>query len=124
MAERTTALTLRADRSRNHLSHLVGSLQSQITPAELMGQLVGRSTPPENALGLAQALASQVRKNPVACALIAAGIGWLIVSHQLERSRPAKRARRGVARPVRMRSDRRRGKKKSVGNMPRSAPSC
>jgi len=42
MVELTDALSVRAERARNHLSELVDHLQSQITPAELVNQLVGR----------------------------------------------------------------------------------
>jgi hypothetical protein len=108
MADRVTALTLRADRSRHHLSDLMDSLQSQITPSELLGQFVGRSASAGSGPNLAQALALQVSKNPIACALIAAGIGWLVISDRLEKSRPAKRKRERGARRLRPTVRRRR----------------
>ena len=45
MADRTDSLSLRADRTRHHLSELVDNLQHQITPAELVNQLVGSRRP-------------------------------------------------------------------------------
>jgi len=39
-----------------------------------------------------------VRRNPIACALIAAGIGWLLISEKVERNRTAPRRRRTARR--------------------------
>jgi hypothetical protein len=93
------ALTVRADRTRNHLSELVDKLQHQITPAELVHQLVGFQ---DFGSGVAQTIAAQVKKNPLACILIAAGLGLLVFSdRQSSRSRrksvAVKRARRASA---------------------------
>jgi hypothetical protein len=78
----------------------------------LIGQL-GRSRSSGSAIGFAQAIAAQIRNNPVACVLIAAGIGWLVVSETLEKSRPTKRGRR-VARRGRKSSERRRAQNKRL----------
>ena len=93
MAERSDALTVRAERSRDHLSDLMERLQDQITPAELVNQLVGRRRSSSDGPSIAQALTEQVRRNPIACALIAAGIGWLMMSEKAERDRKAPRRR-------------------------------
>ena len=94
MAERSDALTVRAERTRDHLSELVDRLQNQITPAELVNQLVGRRRSTSDGPSIAETLTEQVRRNPIACALIAAGIGWLMMSEKAERNRSAPRRRR------------------------------
>ncbi len=94
MAERSDALTIRADRTRDHLSELIDRLQNQITPAELVNQLVGRRRSTSDGPSIAETLTEQVRRNPIACVLIAAGIGWLMMSEKAERNRSAPRRRR------------------------------
>jgi len=96
MADRTDSLSLRADRTRHHLSELVDNLQHQITPAELVNQLVGHRRP-NHGSGPVEAMAAQVSRNPLACLLIAAGVGWLMWSDRVA-SNPKPRRRRGVAR--------------------------
>jgi hypothetical protein len=93
MADQTDALTHRAERTRNHLTELVDSLQNQITPAELVNQLVGRRASNGHGPSLVEMLTAQVSRNPMACMLIAAGIGWLMISEQAERNRPVRRSR-------------------------------
>jgi hypothetical protein len=98
MSERSDALTVRAERSRDHLSELVDRLQNQITPAELVSQLVGGRRSTADGHGIAETLTEQVRRNPIACALIAVGIGWLLISEKVERNRTAPRRRRNARR--------------------------
>ena len=93
MAERSDALTTRGERTRDHLSELMDQLQNQITPAELVSQLVGRHRSTSDGPSIAEAVTEQVRRNPIACALIAAGIGWLMMSEKAERNRSASRRR-------------------------------
>ena len=109
MADQTDALSRRAERTRNHLTELVDSLQHRITPSELVGQLVGRRRPHGSGESLTDVLMAQVNRNPLACMLIAAGIGWLIMSERAESNRPDRRTR---ARPAPVK--RRRSRKKSV----------
>jgi hypothetical protein len=94
MTDRSDALTVRAERTRDHLSALMDRLQNQITPAELVNQLVGRGRSTSGGASIAETLTEQVRRNPIACALIAAGIGWLMMSEKAERNRSAPRRRR------------------------------
>jgi len=98
MSERSDVLTVRAERSRDHLSELVDRLQNQITPAELVSQFVGRRRSTANGPSIAVTLTEQVRRNPIACVLIAAGIGWLMMSEKAERNRTAPRRRRTARR--------------------------
>ncbi len=97
MADRADSLSLRADRTRNHLSELVEDLQHQITPAELVNQLVGYRRSAQGP-GVAQTIAAQVSKNPLACMLIAAGIGWLMFSDRAARNPAPPRRRPGAKR--------------------------
>jgi hypothetical protein len=96
MANQTDALTRRAERSRNHLTELVDSLQNQITPVELVSQLVGRPGGNSTGPGLTEMLSAQISRNPLACMLIAAGIGWLMISERADKTRPARRRRTAV----------------------------
>jgi hypothetical protein len=93
MADQTDALTRRAERTRNHLTELVDSLQSQITPAELVGQLVGRRAQHVGNESFVDVLMAQVKRNPLACILIAAGVGWLMISERADSNRPPRRTR-------------------------------
>jgi len=96
MADRTDSLSLRADRTRHHLSELVDNLQDQMTPAQLVNQLVGSSGPNRRS-GVAETIADQVSRNPLACLLIAAGVGWLMWSDRVA-SNPKPRRKRVTAR--------------------------
>lgn len=92
MADRSQPLTLRAERTRNHLSDLVESLQRQITTAEFVNQLVAPRRTNGSELSLTETIAAQVSRNPLAFMLIVAGVGWLVISdrkgkHPAERSR-------------------------------------
>jgi hypothetical protein len=107
MSDEPDGLVVRAERSRNHLSELISSLQDQIAPGELMSQLVGyggvRDEP-----GLGAAIAAQVSRNPLACLLIATGIGLLVYSERAEKSPRRKRSvrRRSSAKNRRRRRQR------------------
>jgi len=93
MIDDPDALTRRAARSRNHLTELVDSLQNQITPAELFGQLVGRRGANGGGPSITEMLTAQVSRNPMACILIAAGVGWLMMSERAAKNRPVPRTR-------------------------------
>ena len=90
MADPTDALTNRAERTRNHLTQLVGRLQNQVTPADLVSQLVGRSS---GGASLTEMLTAQVSRNPMACMLIAVGVGWLMLSERGDQGQPLKKPR-------------------------------
>ena len=92
MTSRTESLSLRAERTRNHLSELVDDLQQQITPTELVNQLVGFRAS-HRGPGIAQTIADQVSKNPLACVLIAVGVGWLMISDQPRKNLRPQRSR-------------------------------
>ena len=92
MTDTTDNLALRAARTRSHLSELVESLQHQITPGELVHKLVGYGGTSDG-IGLANSIGAQVSRNPLACLMIAAGVGWLIYSETADRARTPKRRR-------------------------------
>ena len=98
MAEQTDALSVRAERTRDHLSELFSHLQDQITPAELVNQLAGRRRLNSGEPRIAETITAQLRRNPLACVLIAAGIGWLMMSEKAQRDRPLPRSRAVKAR--------------------------
>jgi hypothetical protein len=102
----TSTLSLRANRTRNHLADLIDSLQDRMTPVEIMSQLAGRWPEDGRGPGFTQTIAAEVSRNPLACMLIAAGIGWLMFS-EAERRRPSQRARAST-RPRRKRTVARR----------------
>ena len=114
MADRTTALSLRADRARNHLSDLVDNLQRQVTPTELVEQLTGGQFVIDGGAGLARAITEQVKKNPIACLLIAAGVGWLMASEKTQKNRPSPRRLRIARRAGTTRKRRSSQKKKAA----------
>jgi Protein of unknown function (DUF3618) len=98
MTDQTDALAFRAEQTRNHLAELVDSLQNQITPRELVKQLVGgRSSNGDSNVG--EIFTGIASRNPMACMLIAAGIGWLAMTEIADRNEKERRHRR--ARPRR-----------------------
>jgi hypothetical protein len=91
---------------------LVDDLQHQITPAELLNQLVTRRHANRSEPSLAHAIAAQVSKNPLACMLIGAGIAWLVISDKMEKQPERKRV---IARSApRARKKRRASNKKAA----------
>jgi hypothetical protein len=98
MVDQSDDLTRRAERSRNHLAELVDNLQSQITPARLVGQFVGHRGVKGGDPSLTELLTAQVSRNPLACMLIAAGIGWLMISERADKKLPMRRTVAGTGR--------------------------
>lgn len=98
MSDQVNSLTLRAERTRNHLAELIDSLQQQLAPGELLQEFIG-SPGGRDAADIGAAVVAQVKRNPLACLMIAAGVGWLIYSDQAQpaaggpRKRGAPRAR-------------------------------
>lgn len=112
MSDEVDSLTQSAARTRHHLSELLDTLQHQVSPSELIQELVTRPAARQGA-DLGAAIAAQVSRNPLACLMIAAGVGWLMYSDYSHRNGrpPAKRKR-----AARRASARRRGAgKKAAG---------
>jgi hypothetical protein len=72
-------LERKAERARERLSDRIADLRYHVSPSTVVSDLFGVSP---RALGddILPLITKQVRNNPVASLLIAAGIGWLIFS--------------------------------------------
>ena len=105
----TTAdqLERRANRARERLAERLQDLQHHASPRLVAQDLLGDQVP-RTAGDIVAVLSQQVRTNPLACILIAAGVGWLIYSDTQSRSRA--RLRSLSARPA---ARRRRTRKSS-----------
>jgi len=107
MSDEVNSLTQCAERTRHHLSELLDTLQHQVSPGELVQELVKGPAARQGA-DIGKAIADQVSRNPLAFLMIAAGVGWLMYSEFTGRNEPppkrkpaARRAgtrRRGAAR--------------------------
>src|SRR5204863_6009337 len=78
MNNSTNALERRAERSRSRLSGLVDDLQQQISPGQVVDQLIGFTK--DNRSDVGRSISQQISRNPLPYLLIAAGIGWLMIS--------------------------------------------
>ena len=101
-------LQRRADQARERLSDRLTELGDQLSPSAVIGDLLAIDYDKARQ-DVTQFLSKHVRGNPLAFALIAAGIGWLMISevggpssrlHSGRASRP-RRARRTAKAPRR-----------------------
>ena len=72
-------LQRRADQARERLSDRLTELSDQLSPSAVIGDLLTIDYDKARQ-DVTQFLSKQVRGNPLAFALIAAGIGWLMIS--------------------------------------------
>ena len=72
-------LQRRADQARERLSERLGELSDQLSPAAVVGDLLSIDYD-QARQDVTQFLSKHVRGNPLAFALIAAGVGWLLIS--------------------------------------------
>ena len=72
-------LQRRANQARERLSERLGELGDQLSPAAVVGDLLSIDYD-QARQDVTQFLSKHVRGNPVAFALIAAGVGWLLIS--------------------------------------------
>lgn len=72
-------LQRRADQARERLSDRLTELGDQLSPSAVIGDLLTIDYDKARQ-DVTQFLSKQVRGNPLAFALIAAGIGWLMIS--------------------------------------------
>ena len=102
-------LQRRADQARERLSDRLTQLSDQLSPSAVIGDLLTIDYDKARQ-DVTQFLSKQVRGNPLAFALIAAGIGWLMISEvggsssrlhfgREEPTETAKQAREGPATP-------------------------
>ena len=90
-------LQRRADQARERLSERLGELSDQLSPAAVVGDLLSIDYD-QARQDVTQFLSKHVRGNPVAFALIAAGVGWLLIS---EAGTPLSKPRSGRTTPSR-----------------------
>jgi|SRR5215813_12391324 hypothetical protein len=72
-------LERRAERARERLSDRIADLRYHVSPSTVVNDLFG-GNPRTLGDDILPIIAKQARNNPIASALIAAGIGWLIFS--------------------------------------------
>ena len=101
-------LERRANRTRERLAERLDDLQYHTSPRMVAQDLLGAEVP-RAAGDMVAMLSQQVRRNPLACMLIAAGVGWMIYSDAKARSR----ARVSTAAPSRRRRSRKTAKRRS-----------
>jgi hypothetical protein len=101
----TTAeqLERKANRARERLAGRLQDLQYHASPGLVAKDLLGAEVP-RTAGDIAAVLSQQVRTNPLACILIAAGVGWLIYSDAQARSHARLRSSPAVPAARRRRS--------------------
>jgi hypothetical protein len=88
-------LQQRATRSRNRLSDLIGELQEQISPGQLLDSVVGFTA--EDGAAFGRSIGRQVSRNPFPLLLIAAGVGLYMYSEWNEKT-PAPARKRNLRR--------------------------
>jgi hypothetical protein len=91
MTDTSRELEHEAEVSRQRLSGLLDELRFRVSPGEVVERLVRDAN--RHGLGseFLRTLREQVRSNPVACMLIAAGISWMMLT-DLQRNRRTQRA--------------------------------
>jgi hypothetical protein len=104
MSDTSRNLEHEADASRARLSGLLDELRFRVSPGEVVERLVRDANRDGSGTDLIRTLKQQIRSNPVACMLIAAGITWLMLSDlQKNRRLPASEARATPRRVTRAR---------------------
>ena len=97
-------LQRKADQARERLSQHLTQLGDQLSPSAMIGDLLTIDYDKARQ-EVTQFVSKHVRGNPLAFALIAAGIGWLMIS---ESSGPLRRQSGRASRSRRVRKPRRR----------------
>ena len=109
MSDEVNSLTQCAERTRHHLSELLDTLQHQVSPGELVQELVKGPAARQGA-DIGKAIAAQASRNPLAFLMIAAGVGWLMYSEYSGRDgrAPSRRKRTARRAPARKRGARKK----------------
>lgn len=78
-------IELEAEASRARVSDLLEELRERISPGVIVDQVLGYT---EDGAGreFVQTLGDQARRNPLACAIIGAGVAWLMLSDHRTRN--------------------------------------
>jgi hypothetical protein len=91
MSDASSDLEHEAEASRRRLARLLDELRFRVSPGEVVERLVRDANRDGVGSQFLRTLREQVRSNPIACMLIAAGITWMMVS-DLQKNRRALRA--------------------------------
>ena len=94
MTETSTQLERRAEKTRERLSDHLQELQHNVSPGRVLSDIFDVNPRKWGADDAARLLIEQVKTNPVACALIAAGIGLLVYSDRNVKRANQSRSRR------------------------------
>ncbi len=92
MTETSTQLARRADKARERLVDRLEDLRYHASPLTVVSDLFDVNPKKMGADSAAQVVVQQIKSNPIAFLLIAAGFGWLILSGSP--NSPQKKARR------------------------------
>ena len=92
MTDTSHELEHEAEASRARLSHLLDELRFRVSPGEVVERLVRDANRNGSGSEFLRTLREQVRSNPIACMLIAAGITWMMLS-DLQKNRAVPRVR-------------------------------
>ena len=84
-------LQRKADQAREHLSDRLEDLREQLSPSLVIDDLLDAGSRLWKGDDVMPALMRQAKNNPMAYALIAAGVGWLIYSEARSSLSPAER---------------------------------
>ena len=108
-------LQRRADQARERLSERLGELGDQLSPAAVVSDLLSIDYD-QARQDVTQFLSKHVRGNPVAFALIAAGVGRLLIS---EAGTPSSKPRSGRTTPSRPKRPRAKARAQKAASSPR-----
>jgi hypothetical protein len=92
MTDTSRELEHEAEASRARLSRLLDELRLRVSPGEVVERLVRDANLNGSGSEFLRTLREQVRSNPIACMLIAAGITWMMLS-DLQKHRAVSRVR-------------------------------
>ena len=92
MSDTSSDLEHEAEASRRRLARLLDELRFRVSPGEVVERLMLDANGHGAGSEFLRTLREQIRTNPVACMLIAAGITWMVLS-DLRKNRRAGLAR-------------------------------
>jgi len=86
------------DRTRARMTRTVAEIEERLSPAHVKAQVLERlfdakrtikATAHDSAVGKAETMLSTIKENPIPAALIAIGVGWLLVNGRREKPGPS-----------------------------------
>ena len=88
MSESSDQLARQSEEHRANIARLVDELRDQVTPGEIVNQIIGPDAGAALMRLAGEQIRKQVRRNPIPVAIIGAGIAWLLLADALQRRRP------------------------------------